>query len=127
MTRPSLRLRRAGRRFVRIECDVVRQKDRARLATRTLDLSPDGMLVMTGHRVLTGEEVFVSFQIPATREWFDATACVARVVHGRRPSDRGRCLGIAFDPTTPGLRALLGFILRPLPESIPQRRVLGAI
>jgi hypothetical protein len=120
-----IRLRKTPRRFVRIECEIVRLRDRAELARRTLDLSTDGMLVMTGHRVLTGEEVLVSFQIPATREWFDATGAVARVIHGRRPGDRGRCLGIQFDAPTPRARALLGSILRRLPEALPHRRIVA--
>jgi Tfp pilus assembly protein PilZ len=107
---------------MRIECEVIRKRDRLLLASRMLDLSHEGMLVPTGQRVLTGEEVLVSFEIPATGEWFDGPACVARVVHGRRPGDRGRCLGLAFDQTSTDVRALLRSVLRRIPEPIPQRR-----
>ena len=74
--------------------------------------------------VLTGEPVMISFQIPATREWFDAQGYVARVVHGRRPGDRGRCLGIEFADAQPRMRALLAAILKRLPQPLAQRRVI---
>jgi Tfp pilus assembly protein PilZ len=108
---------------LRVDCEVVRRRDRVLLASRTLDLSIDGMLVPTGQRVLTGEEVFVSFEIPGVGEWFDGTACVARVDHGRRPTDRGgRCLGIVFDDQPRHVRALLASVLARLPEALPRRR-----
>jgi hypothetical protein len=50
-----------------------------------------------GSRVLTGEPVIVTFLAPFSRVWIDAEALVARVVHGRRPEDRGRELGLAFE------------------------------
>lgn len=54
------------------------------------------MLAIADEPVLTGEPLLVSFRVPRTERWIDADAIVARVVHGRRPGDRGRELGIAF-------------------------------
>jgi hypothetical protein len=122
----NLHQRRSTRRFVRIDCVVSRERDGLRIGERTLDLSADGMQIMTGSRVLTGEPVFVSFQIPATREWFDAEGYVARVVHGRRPGDQGRCLGIVFSEFEPRIHSLLGSVLRNLPQPLPRRRVRAA-
>jgi hypothetical protein len=88
--------RRAFRRGVLVSRQVVRERDFRRVAQLGLDLSTDGMLVATRESVLTGEELIVSFRAPMSNKWFDAQAIVARVVHGRRPGDRGRCLGLSF-------------------------------
>jgi c-di-GMP-binding flagellar brake protein YcgR len=88
--------RRAFRRGVLVSCQVVRERDFRRVAQLGLDLSTDGMLVATRDVILTGEELIVSFRAPMSNKWFDAQATVARVIHGRRPGDRGRCLGLSF-------------------------------
>jgi hypothetical protein len=114
--------RRAMRRAVRLDCQVVRERDFKLLGEWALDLSPLGMLVVTRDLVLTGEELIVSFSIPHTRVVVDATATVARVVHGRRPSDRHRrALGIAFDSLEPEACRLLRATLRHVPPPIPSR------
>jgi PilZ domain len=115
--------RRSLRRAVRVDCQVVRERDLRLLGDWALDLSPDGMLVVTRDVVLTGEEVIVSFSIPRTRVIVDAVATVARVVHGRRPSDRHRrALGIAFDAIEPDVERLLRASLRHTPPPLPSRR-----
>ena len=113
--------RRAFRREVLLSCQVVRERDFRLLATLALDLSTDGMLVATEARVLTGEEVIVSFRGPRSDQWFDASATVARVVHGRRPSDAGRCLGLAFDRPDERWKRALFRSLRGLPPPEPGR------
>lgn len=91
-------MRASFRRYVRLECQVVREIDFRLVGDLALDLSTKGMRVRVrpGERVLTGEEVFVSFKPPRTNEWFDAQGVVARVIHGRRHGDRGLALGIEF-------------------------------
>ncbi|WP_394839000.1 PilZ domain-containing protein [Pendulispora rubella] len=91
-----VRERKTPRHAVRLECQVVRERDFKLLSEQAVDLSAEGMLVLTDEAVLTGEEVLVSFRVPTLRAWFDAEATVARVVHGRRPNDRGRGLGLQF-------------------------------
>jgi hypothetical protein len=114
--------RRAIRRAVRVDCQVVRERDFKLLGDWALDLSPDGMLIVTRDVVLTGEEVIVSFPIPRTRIIVDAEATVARVVHGRRPTDRHRrALGISFDSLEPEYRRLLRAHLRNIPPPLPSR------
>jgi hypothetical protein len=89
--------RRSFRRFVRLDCQVVREKDLSTVGDLALDLSTEGMLVRTSSRVLTGEEVIVTFRPPRSNRVIDAMGWVARVVHGRRPTDAmGHCLGIEF-------------------------------
>ena len=60
------------------------------------------MLVPTDLPVLTGEPLLVSFRPPLSGRWLDAEAVVARVVHGRRPGDHGRRLGLSFQGLAPG-------------------------
>jgi hypothetical protein len=111
------------RHVVQVDCEVVRERDFKLLARRTLDLSTSGMLVPTDTVVLTGEDVIVSFRAPKTWHWFDCPATVARVIHGRRPEDSGRCLGIAFDSLDLWSQIVLRDKLRGLPPPLPRRPV----
>jgi hypothetical protein len=90
-------VRSAFRRFVRIDCQVVREHDFRLVGDLALDLSTKGMLVRgSGVRLLTGEELLVAFRPPRSNVWIDAHAIVARVLHGRRPGDPGLSFGIEF-------------------------------
>ena len=89
-------IRAAFRRHVRIDCQVVREHDFRIIGDLALDLSTRGMLVRACERVLTGEEVVVSFKPPRSNAWFDAQGVVARVLHGRRPGDSGLSFGVEF-------------------------------
>ena len=113
--------RRAFRREVFLTCQVVRERDFRLVSMLALDLSTDGMLVSTSARVLTGEQVLVSFRGPRSDDWFDAEATVARVVHGRRPTDPGRCLGLAFQGVGADWQRALFRRLRGLPPPEPAR------
>jgi hypothetical protein len=113
--------RRIVRRSMRVECQVVRERDFRLLGSRAVDLSPMGMLVMAQEKVLTGEPVVVSFRIPLSSRWFDAEATVARVVHGRRPGDLGRCFGLSFDSLEEDATAFLRRALRGVPPHLPRR------
>jgi hypothetical protein len=113
--------RNSFRRAVRLPCQVVRERDFKLIADTALDLSTEGMLVTTRRRVLTGETVIVSFRSMRLGRWFDAEASVARVVHGRRSSDPGHALGLAFHGTTPDFTDGLFQHLRRLPPTRPAR------
>lgn len=113
--------RRALRRGLRVDCQVVRERDFALVGDRGLDLSPFGMLVEANESVLTGEPLIVAFRLPESAWWFDAEATVARVVHGRRPGDTGRCVGIAFDVIDSAVQYFLHTALRGVPPSLPSR------
>ena len=90
-----------------VPCQVVRERDFRLLARWMVDLSPEGMRVRADVPVLTGEAVIITFLAPMARAWIDAEAYVTRVVHGRRPTDRGRELGIHFEHLVPAARELL--------------------
>ena len=113
--------RRALRRGVRVDCQVVRERDFTLIGDLGLDLSPLGMLVLGREPVLTGEALVVSFRLPASTWWFDAEATVARVVHGRRPGDSGRCFGLAFDAIDPSVQYFLHTALHGVPPPLPAR------
>jgi PilZ domain-containing protein len=113
--------RRAVRRAVRVQCLVVRQRDYRLIGSAGMDLSPMGMLVKAHERVLTGEPVRVSFRLPRSRAWVSASATIARVLHGRRPGDTGRCLGLEFDALEPGLLRRLRSALHNVPPPLPNR------
>ena len=89
-------VRRSFRRFVRLDCQVIRESDFKLVGDLALDLSTRGILVRSKTRVLTGEEVVVSFKPPRCNQYFDAMGIVARVLHGRRPGDIAPSLGIEF-------------------------------
>ena len=113
--------RRAVRRAVRVPCLVLRERDYRLVGSFGMDLSPMGMLVKAHERVLTGEPVQVSFRLPLTRAWVATSATIARVLHGRRPGDTGRCLGLEFDSLDPLLLRRLRSSLHNLPPPLPTR------
>jgi c-di-GMP-binding flagellar brake protein YcgR len=113
--------RRIMRRAIRVECQIVRERDFRLVGSRALDLSPQGMLVMTQAPILTGEPLIVCFKLPMSDWWFDTEATVARVVHGRRPGDRGRAFGLEFETLEPQAQAFLRRALRGVPPPLPMR------
>ncbi len=88
--------RRPGRHVIKTSCQVVRESDFRLVADQMENLSTWGMLVSPADPVKTGEVVYVSFQLPGSQDWFDAMAVVTRVIHGRRPTEVSRKLGLEF-------------------------------
>jgi hypothetical protein len=117
----SVSHRRAFRHEARIVCQVVRERDFRLVADAAIDLSDGGMRALACAPVLTGEPVRVSFRAPRGGAWFDLEGTVARVGHGRRPGDAGRCLGIAFQGTSEAARHELFAALSTLPPAGPRR------
>lgn len=113
--------RRAGRRAVFVECQVVREDEFKLVGDRAIDLSTDGMLLLTKKSVAKGKELLVSLRVPGTGHWIDVTATVARVVRGRRHGDRGRALGLRFEPLDTDSNRLLRWALRRVPPTLPHR------
>ena len=113
--------RRAVRRSVRIPCLVVRERDFRVVGSFGMDLSVHGMLVKSRASVLTGEPVQVSFRMPRGKRWVQASANVARVVHGRRPGDEGRCIGLEFEGLSPEWTRRLRAVLHTVPPPLPNR------
>lgn len=113
---------RAIRRTARFSCQVVRLRDFRLVADQVENVSGGGLLVGPADPVLTGEPVIVSFQLPGLKNFIDAEAIVSRVVHGRRPGESRRALGLSFVDMTPFARFLLQSYIRSLPPVPPSFR-----
>jgi hypothetical protein len=118
--RPSSR--RSPRHATSIECQVVRLSDFRLVVDRIADISHEGMLVNPADPVLTGEPILVSFRVPNWGRWVDAEGTVTRVVHGRRPGDGPRCLGIELESLTDRERFVLDQAMRWMPVAPPRWR-----
>ncbi len=108
------------RRAVRLACRV-RRRDGRLVGEQTADLSPQGMLVFSDERLEPGAEVMVSFRATELDIWFDTRATLRRVVEGRRPSDRGRALGLHFESLSAVSRLILRGHLSKAPPVVAQR------
>ncbi len=117
--------RRPTRHPIRLACQVVRERDFKLISNQILELSEGGLLIRPNFRVLTGEDVLISFMAPFSRTFIDAQGSVARVLHGRRLGDPGLALGIAFSDIDQVARALLRTQLDDLPTRMPQRRMMS--
>ena len=113
--------RREIRRAMGLACTIVRERDFRIVAHEALDLSPDGMLVKTDHDLEVGENLIVSFRATQLGLWFHSEATVARVVKGRRPSDRGAGIGLSFSTLDRVKRLILRGHLRRVPPPLPRR------
>lgn len=123
MRRSTLKAqRRSTRHAVRLECQVVRERDFQLVADRIVNLSATGLMVSPADPALTGEKLIVSFQIPHSGYWVDAEATVARVVHGRRPGEHTRGLALELENVEEISQMLLGRALRRCPPSPPGHR-----
>lgn len=116
-------VRQSFRRYVRLDCEVVRTHDFHPIGSLALDLSTTGMMLRTNERVLTGEELVFAFRPPSTNKFVDGIATVARVIHNRRPGDQGRALGLEFHSMSSKDVSLLWESLRGLPPPVPSRQV----
>jgi hypothetical protein len=112
----------AMRHSVNISCQVVRERDFRLVADTIVDLSTSGMLVTPADPLLTGERVIASFRLPGSPYWIDVEATVARVVHGRRPSEHSRAIGLEFDPLPALSELVLAAALPAMPPSPPRMR-----
>jgi hypothetical protein len=111
------------RRALRLACRVRRMDDWRLLGDRTVDLSPQGLLVLSDERIDDETECVVSFQATELPIWFDTCARVTRVVEGRRPGDSGRALGVHFETLPAVSRLILRGFLRRHPVVTARREV----
>lgn len=125
----QLQERRAIRRAIQVECEVVRERGFKLLAKKTFDLSTDGMLVPTStYDVDPGEELIVSFYMTPLGIHFDTEATAARIIRGVRREDKeGPCVGVKFKPLDPIQRHILRGALRRVPPPLPRRAAFARI
>ncbi|MCB9667173.1 MAG: PilZ domain-containing protein [Myxococcales bacterium] len=110
------------RRQVRVPCQVVSDQHFELLGESTLDLSLEGMKVLTRTHVNVGEKVIVSFKAPIGGLWFDAEGEVVRAVHGYRAQDQGREFALRFSYFERVSKTLLASRLCGFPPPLPKRR-----
>jgi hypothetical protein len=104
---PAPNRRREIRRATRLGCRVRRVDTWGLVGDRSVDLSPQGMLLVSDETIDPGVDLVVSFQATELPIWFDTLATVTRVVEGRRPGDSGRrALGLHFE-TLPAVSRLI--------------------
>jgi hypothetical protein len=108
------------RRAIRLGCRV-RRPDGRLVGDRTMDLSPQGMLVFSDEWLPRGAELHVCFRATELPLWFDTRATVRRVIEGRRPGDCGRALGLHFQSLPAVSRLILRGHLRKAPPIVPKR------
>ena len=70
--------------------------------------------------VAIGEPLMVSFLATPMNILFATSGRVARIVQGRRPGDRARCLGVSFKLDAVARQVLRGS-LRRIPPPVPRR------
>ncbi len=110
------------RRAVEVTCCVVRQSDGKIVGRRGFDLSPYGMRVeLKDIDVDPGDRLHVCFQATQLMKWFYTDARAARVLHGRRPREKGRSLGLEFETLDAVSRLILRGALRKIPPTLPTR------
>ena len=112
--------RRAQRRTVFVDCQVVREEGFQLVGQRALDLSPRGLFLRTDMKAQPGEELLVTLRIPGTGRWVDTSAKVARVVRGRRRFDQARGIGLEFALEGEDERRVREALLR-FPPTLPAR------
>lgn len=112
--------RRSVRRFVRLECEVVRERGFRRIGRTALDLSTTGMRFAAVDEAFTGDPVVLAFRAPGSKVWIDAEGIVSRVVHGRRSMDFGPSMAVEFS-LCDDVRAELRRALLRCPPAVPKR------
>jgi hypothetical protein len=75
---------------------IVSCNDFRHMGRMILDVNHLGALVAADRLADIGEPMLVEFRLPGDGDAIEALGRVVRIVHGRRPYDRGYCLGIEF-------------------------------
>jgi len=113
--------RKSVRKVASIRCQVVREEDFRLVGETTIDLSPDGMLVPTELDVQPGDALIVSFQTTDYGIWFDTEAVAARIVRGKRNTDKQTAVGVRFETLDKVKRLILKGHLRGKRPPVPAR------
>lgn len=106
--------RRSVRRWVQIEAEVVGADDFTRIGGRIVDLSEHGARVEVDQRVVIGERLFISFELPGVGV-VDAEAVAAHI--GLRGGKR--TVGVRFESLAEV--AAVSTRLSKLPPTLPSR------
>ena len=108
--------RRSVRRWVRIEAEIVAADDFTRIGGRVVDLSEHGARVEVEQRVVVGERLFISFDMPGIGV-VDVEAVAAHI--GLDKKSGKRTVGVAFESCEE--RAALSTRLSKIPPTLPSK------
>jgi len=109
------------RRGLELDCQVVREWDFRPVGRRAVDLSTDGMQILSEADVSLGDDLIVAFRATTFGIYFETEATIARIIAGRRDGDAGRSLGLKFRAFDPVARHILRGALRKVPPPLPRR------
>jgi len=104
-----------------LHAKVLSCNDFREMGRMVLDVNHLGALVAADRLADIGEPVLLEFNLPGDGDPFEALGRVVRVVHGRRPGDRGYCLGVEFTFMPIEQQIELSQRLRGTPPPLPAR------
>jgi hypothetical protein len=108
--------RRSVRRWVRINAEIVTADDFTRIGGRLVDLSEHGARVEVDQRVVVGERLFISFEMPGVG-MVDIEAVAAHIGFDKRSGKR--TVGVGFEHCEE--RAALSTRLSKIPPTLPSK------
>ncbi len=112
--------RKSTRRAVRVDCQVIREKDFKLLGQSALNISADGLLLKSRFRAQKGEALLISFRVPGTNQWIDTEATVARFESSDSPR-KAHTIGVAFESLDSESKRLLRAKISRFPPTLPTR------
>lgn len=115
--------RRSPRRESTLECRVLAETGDRHLRGETLDVSLEGVRILSDAAVTIGEPVVLTLLLPNGRTWVDAHARVARIESGERAGDPGRAIAFEFTAMDEDDWHALRFATNGAPEAAARRGV----
>ena len=111
--------RRSVRRWVRIAAEIVATQDFARVGGHIVDLSAEGMRFELDQRVLLGESLLITFELPGVGQ-IDAEATIAFVTLDH--ASNVRTVGAQVSYPDEAMRDAVLSRIGKLPPKLPARK-----
>ncbi|GAB4195945.1 MAG: hypothetical protein OHK0013_02660 [Sandaracinaceae bacterium] len=116
---PEIQRRSDTRKLARVRCEAVAAEGFRRVGGTLRDLSDTGMLLESEVDLAPGEELYLSFQAPRTKQW---VGLVARVVRTSRPHGVVCMAGLRIEEMDAVERSILLASVERLPPRPARRR-----
>lgn len=113
--------RRTTRHAVSLECRALAENGDRFFEGKTLDVSTEGLRILSEAKVVVGEPVVLALRLPRQATWIDAHARVARIEEGVRDGDPGRAIALEFTAMDHADRYRLYYSTQALPPPMPRR------
>ena len=114
-----MKRRRALRRDVHVQCNVITTDDFRLVGSGTRDLSPLGLRATSVYDCRLGDKVLISMCLPSGRSWLDAEGEVVRLIPASRYGEVGDSIAVRFRSLGAVDRAMLDGSLVGLPPPVP--------